>query len=107
MNVRTKASLIAAGCALPFVLLAALMWVTESQKSYMGFGYQVGDSIFSLGAPLTLLQKVYVSHCGYLRASDHWWAIPAMGLLFIAQWIIWAQILVSVVRRFSHQTPPA
>jgi hypothetical protein len=106
MNIRTKTSLIATGCALPFVLLAALMWITESQKSYMGFGYQVGDSIFYLGAPLTLLQKVYVNHCGYLRASDHWWAIPAMGLLFIAQWIIWGQVIVWIRQRYSRQHPP-
>ena len=99
MKLRTKASLIALFCAVPFIVVATTFWHLENQKGFMGYGYWVGDKIFHLGAPLTLLMDFYVHHTGPLKPSDDCWATPAMCILFIIQWIIWAQLIVWIRQR--------
>lgn len=111
MKARIKATWIAGLCGLPFVLLASALWCAEAGDSYMGFGYVAGDKVFSLGFPLTALQFVFGHYVRPLSAADHWWAIPVMSGLFLLQWIIWAQVIVTVMqfirRRRAGPPPPA
>jgi hypothetical protein len=99
MRARLLAILIAASVALPFVLLADLAWMTAetSPAPHSIDNYVVGDQIFSLGWPLTqvILRPAITGH--HLTASDHWWAIPSLNLLFLLQWIVWGQIVLWII----------
>ena len=104
MKPRPKASIIAFLCALPFIGIAASYWHLESRNAFMGYGYWLGDQIFNLGAPLTLLMDVYVHRAGPLKPADDRWAIPVMCILFVVQWIIWAQLILWIKQRLSRQS---
>jgi len=96
-------------CGLPFVLLAGKMWdMAGGPGSYMGFEYAIGDFIYWFGVPLTGLRVIYTKCAGPLHRADHWWAIPVMSGLFLLQWVIWAQLIVTVmnVRRRKCATQP-
>ena len=103
MKLRTKASLIASFCAVPFIGIAATYWHLENQKGFMGYGYWLGDQIFNLGAPMTLLFDFYIRKTGPLKPGDDWWATPVMCFLFVFQWIIWAQLIVWIRQRRLRQ----
>ena len=76
------------------------MWLSAQGKEWYEQHdfYEMGDAIyFYFGAPLTHIIFAFRGS-GQLKDSDHWWALPLINLLFIAQWVIWAQALTLVVR---------
>lgn len=80
---------------LPLVLLASIFWLRGDD--YLGFGYHVGEKVYSLGYPLTGLMHWYVGRYGILSSADDIWAIPAMNLLFLLQWCIWGMLIGAIV----------
>jgi hypothetical protein len=70
--------------------------------------YAIGDFVYWLGAPLTCLLFLYVKLVGPLTRENHWWAIPVMSGLFLLQWVIWAQLIVTAmnVRRRKRAMQP-
>lgn len=101
MTTRLKASLIATLAALPFVLLATAMWFRGNVDPFAYYVFYLRDHIYMMGAPLTLLLPLYAHNVRSLEPQDTWWGALLTGLLFIGQWIIWAQIIVSLARRCS------
>lgn len=103
-HLRLKVSMIVVVAAIPWLVAAARCWIRESERGYLGEGYLAGDGIYRLGAPLTLLMNCYVKwRQAYLGDADLWWAITVLSVLFIIQWIIWAQLGISVVRRMRNR----
>ncbi len=89
------ATLIAALLAVPFILIGANSWNCGGMYEDV-----IGDLVFGmLGAPLTSTTlNYYVHHVGFLTRQDNVWAVPLWGALLICQWIVWANLLVLIVR---------
>jgi hypothetical protein len=86
--------------SLPIVACASSLWILAGWAGSDQVLYRLGDSIFTLGAPLTMLVLKFPDYAGrYLTSKDDLWAIPLIGLLFIMQWLIWGQLLVLIIRR--------
>lgn len=107
---RSALMLALAALALPFIASASYVWLTAAKSYvYIQDSYSVGDGIYALGAPLTLVVLGY----GYLgpsfRAGDHWWAIPLANVLFVVQWIIWGQLIAHFLtpRKTPEREPGA
>ncbi len=111
LPLRWKATLVAIVLALPFVLMAGSMWSAGAKAQEPGYySYFLGGLIYLLGSPLTLLIFLFIRFVRPLAAADNQWAIPVMSGLFLLQWIIWAQVIVTViqfVRRRRAVPPPA
>jgi hypothetical protein len=93
-QVRRRLAVIPIVFALPFVFCGASAW---SLCDYQG--YELGDLVYNLGVPLTLIVlkiKVFIGRS--LTCSDHQWAIPLISSLFIIQWVIWGQLLALLIR---------
>ena len=106
MKVRIVASLFAILLALPIVLTAGHMWrIAEGPASYMGFEYAIGDFLYWLGAPLTALRVVYTSFYGPIQRENIPQAILVLDALFILQWLIWTQMIISLYRRRVRHRP--
>jgi biotin transporter BioY len=107
MRTRLKAALVAFVFSLPFVIAAGSFAQKAATSTTPGYYYSfLSALIYLLGSPLTLLIFGFIKYVRPLDYADNWWAIPAMSGLFILQWIIWAQLLVSVARRFSRREGP-
>lgn len=102
MSVRLKASLIAILAALPFVLLATHMWFRGNVDPFAYYVFHLRDHIYMMGAPLTLLLPLYVHNVRSLELQDTWWGALVTGILFILQWVIWAQLIVWIKQRCSR-----
>ncbi len=87
--------------ALPFLTFGSLVWITAATTNNAFRLYEIGDSAYSLGMPLTLAVLKFPTYAGRgLQTSDHWWAIPLIDTLFVLQWIIWGQLSALVIRAF-------
>lgn len=107
LPLRWKATLVALAVALPFVLAAGSMWSAGAKAQEPGYySYFLGGLVYLLGSPLTLLIFLFIRFVRPLAAADNQWAIPVMSGLFMLQWIIWAQLIVTVmnVRRRKRVT---
>jgi len=91
--------------ALPFTACATYMWLTAS-SSYVTAqdSYQVGDGIYALGAPLTLIVLGY-GYLGGIGDSAHWWAIPLLDYLFVFQWAMRGRLSALIIQRVGHLEP--
>lgn len=107
MSIRLKASLIATLAALPFVLLATDMWFRGNVDPFAYYVFYLRDHIYMMGAPLTLLLPLYAHNVRSLEPQDTWWGALVTGLLFILQWVIWAQLIVWIKQRFAKHAPPS
>jgi hypothetical protein len=95
--------MIACILALPFLALGTWAWIKAGFFHYQGpHGVELsglGDAVFSIGAPLTLIVVHFPNYAGRLLGKhDDWWAIPAVNLLFLLQWLIWSQVAVFALR---------
>lgn len=104
MSIRLKASLIVALAALPFVLLATKMWFDGNVDPCAYYVYDLRDLIYMMGAPLTLLLPLYAHNVRSLEPQDAWWGALCTGLLFMLQWIIWAQVGISIARKIASRS---
>ncbi len=88
----------------PVILLASfieLVATLSTDKVAKIESYEIGDSLYlSLGYPLTWIVNIF-SNGGGLKDRDNWWAIPLFNILFLFQWIIWAQLIVLIGRLFQ------
>ena len=76
------------------------MWLMAPSRDLVGRVelYGCADPLFHyIGGPLTHIVYVFTSD-GLLETSDNWWALPLVDSLFVAQWIIWAQLIVLIAR---------
>lgn len=104
MKLEKRAACLAIILATPFVGFAVYLWLVARAHNYQGFygveASQLGDGIFSLGWPLTQIVLRFPEYEGrYLEASDDWWAMPLIIILFFLQWIIWSQLIAWLIRR--------
>jgi len=101
LRLSNRATWFATALALPFVLLGSAMWISASWSSDVVRRvelYGCADPMYHyLGGPLTHIVYVFTP-AGTLETSDNWWALPLINALFVAQWIIWAQLIVLVAR---------
>jgi len=100
LRLSDKATWFAIAMALPFILLESFMWLTAPSLDPVGRMevYGCSDPMYHyLGGPLTHIVYVFTTD-GLLQTSDNWWALPLVDSLFVAQWIIWAQLIVIVAR---------
>lgn len=109
LPLRLKATLVAIVLALPFILMAGSMWsagAKAQEPSY--YSYFLGGLIYLLGSPLTLLIFLFIRFVRPLADADNQWAIPVMSALFLLQWVIWTQLIVTVmnVRRRKRSAHP-
>lgn len=98
MNGITKATLWGLGLAAPFVVLATLDYaLPASPRLPAAETYFVGDAIYRiLGAPLRLLVHPlfqFTTGREFYVYSDHLWILPLYDILYLVQWIIWAQFV--------------
>ena len=64
-------------------------------------GHEIGDGLYLfLGCPLTRIINIFANPGG-LQDSDNWWAVPFLNVLFLLQWIIWAQLIALAGRLFQ------
>jgi hypothetical protein len=82
--------------------LASFLWMNGD--TYMGDGYLFGDKVYALGAPLTSLMWIFVHHFGPLTTGDNLWAIPAMDILVVLQYAIWALAIFGARKAFFTWT---
>ena len=96
-----KATWCAIIAALPFILLGSAMWTMATRSSDPVRRvelYGCADPMYHyLGGPLTHIVYLFTP-TGTVETSDNWWALPLIDGLFVAQWIIWAQLIVLVAR---------
>ena len=86
--------------SLPLVSIASYMWLIAPGREWPERDelYGMADAIYLyLGAPLTHIIFAFRER-GQLQDSDHWWALPLVNLLFIAQSIISAQAITLLLR---------
>ena len=100
-----KATRVALALSLPFILLGSSMWITATWSSDLVRRvelYGCADPMYHyLGGPLTHIVYVFKPD-RLLETSDNWWALPLIDALFVAQWIIWAQLVVLVARLINR-----
>jgi hypothetical protein len=104
MSQNKRINCIAALGALPFVALATLAWIggVSSSGANSVEAYFLGDVIYLVGSPLTLVVLRFHNLTGHvLTAGDDIWAIPLIDVLFIVQWIFWGQLILRIVRLFT------
>jgi len=82
------------------VKFAALLGVALSALAAVGWlrggplGFEAGDTVFSLGAPLTTtVFRIWVARHLVLTESDNVWALPFLGALLTLQFVVWGLIL--------------
>jgi hypothetical protein len=103
MRLHKRAAIIAFLLAMPFVIAGMSAWFEGRAHNYQGpYGIeadQFGYLVFSLGSPLTLIVLKFGAYAGRnLQATDDWWAIPLVIVLFVLQWGVWSQLLVLCTR---------
>ena len=81
--------------------LASLLWF--SGHSYLGFGYYLGDLIFKIGSPLTLLIFSHADLHGGLGRENDAWILPVLSLLFAAQMFLWSLLIYLLRHFFTHR----
>lgn len=85
--------------SLPVVACASSLWILAGLADNDQVIYSWGDSLYKLGAPLTMIVLSFPDYAGrYLTSKDDLWAIPLICLLFVVQWLIWGQLLVLIIR---------
>lgn len=85
-----------------FALLTSLFATFTSNNIARVEGHELGDGLYLLfGYPLTGIIYIFTNSSG-LRDVDGWWALPLLTILFIFQWVIWAQLIVLIGRVFRH-----
>jgi len=95
-----KATRVALVLSLPFTMLGSLMWLLAPWRDPVNRVelYGCADPMYHyLGGPLTHIVYIF-KPAGTLETSDTWWALPLVDALFLAQWIIWAQLVVLAAR---------
>ena len=106
--INRKAAIIAVIASLPVVVFSTYHWILaytippSIESNYHGI---IGFYGFMLGSPLTLLYTLSAPYIGtFLRWTIgnelDFLVIPVMALLFIAQWVIWSQLIVIGYRKF-------
>jgi uncharacterized membrane protein len=107
LPLRWKATLVAIVLALPFILMAWSMWSAGAKAQEPGYySYFLGGLIYLLGSPLTLLIFLFIRFVRPLADADNQWAIPVMSGLFLLQWVIWAQLIVTVMNARRRKRTP-
>lgn len=85
-----------------FALLTSLVATFTTNYAAKIEGYEIGDGLYlRFGYPLTGIIHIFTGSSG-LRDADSWWALPLLTILFIFQWVIWAQLIVLIARVFRH-----
>ena len=106
LPLRIKAALLAAIISLPLILMAGSLWSDGAKATEPGYYYYfLGGLIYLLGSPLTLLILLFTHYVRPLAAADNRWAIPVMNGLFLLQWIIWSQLIVTVMQFIRRRRP--
>jgi hypothetical protein len=63
--------------------------------------YEISDGLYLFfGYPLTQIINIFAKPSGP-QDSDNWWAVPLLNCLFIAQWVIWAQLIALIGKAFQ------
>ena len=105
MALNKWATLFAILLSLPIILFALLNSLAASFTSNQAAkleGYDIGDGLYLvLGYPLTGIIYIFTGSGG-LRDADGWWALPLLTILFLFQWVIWAQLIVLIGRVIRH-----
>jgi hypothetical protein len=105
LRVSAKATWFGVAAAVPFILLGSAMWMMATWSSDPVRRvelYGCADPLFHyLGGPLTHIVYMFTTD-GLLKASDNWWALPMVDALFVAQWIIWAQLILLIGRLLNR-----
>jgi len=88
--------------SVPIMLLAsfiAMVAMLSSSNEMKSDCYDLSDGLYLFfGYPLTRIINIF-AHPGGLNDKDNWWALPLLNLLFLLQWIIWAQ-MIALIGRF-------
>lgn len=103
MKIHKKSILISTICALPFMFLASGFWISGRKPSvYSDTLYNMGDAIFQMGFPLTTIFYDLLLNFlgGKFTKENEVWTLPFINILFLAQWILWSQIIVLILRKF-------
>jgi hypothetical protein len=104
MGLNKRATHAAVLLSAPIILFASfieLVAMLSGDRATKIDGYEIGDGLFLFfGYPLTRIINIFASPGG-LQDGDTWWAVPFLNLLFLFQWIIWAQLIVSIGRLFQ------
>lgn len=85
-----------------FALLNSLVATFTSNRAVKMEGFDIADGLYLLfGYPLTGVIHIFTGSNG-LRDTDSWWALPLLTILFLFQWVIWAQLIVLIGRVVRH-----
>ena len=101
--VKNKASLYAFLLSLPFVALASYLWLFAYDfKGGVFEAYWLGERIYMLGFPLTGI-VIFPPHLTGENVSSSYSAIYViiLDILFVFQWIIWANLLLIIRRKIK------
>jgi len=86
----------------PIILFASSIELVAmlSDKAVKIDGYEIGDGLYLfVGYPLTWIINIFANPNG-LQDGDNWWAVPLLDVLFLFQWIIWAQLIALALGLF-------
>ena len=96
---RVTALLISVLLSLPVICCASSLWILGGAAGNDQVLYSMGDSLYKLGYPLTMIVTKFPDYAGrYLTTKDDLWAIPLVSLLFVVQLVIWGQLIVTGIR---------
>lgn len=99
-----KAAIISIIAATPFMVLGSMFWLTSVLTDKSGgigraLTFFMSYLIFRLGSPLVQLFFLLLETLEKkVTLADVWWQLPLINILFLAQWLIWSQLLVLTVR---------
>jgi hypothetical protein len=89
--------------ALLLLAFADYCWITAESSPSAAESYFLGDAIFKLGWPLTQVIFTFPDWAGRdLIPADHVWAVPLVDILFITQWLVWAQLIIWLIHRWKR-----
>jgi hypothetical protein len=90
--------------SIPVILLASFIEVAATLNADQAAKietYEISDGLYLFfGYPLTQIIIIF-SKPGGLQDSDNWGAVPLLNCLFIAQWVIWAQLIALIGKAFQ------
>jgi hypothetical protein len=87
------------------VKIAALLGAALSGLAAVGWirggplGYEAGDTVFTLGAPLTTtVFRIWIARHVVLTDLDNLWALPFLSALLTLQLVVWGLSIHFIIR---------
>jgi hypothetical protein len=106
IRLHTKVTLIVALASLPFAFSGGFVWrdgvaIGQSREPSFYYADVMGTALYAfIGFPFRgILMKILSP----LRFEDHIWAIPLLSITVVVQWVLWANLVVWVVRCFKNR----